>query len=281
MPSPISPSTLYLVATPIGNLSDLSARAIEILKHVDCIACEDTRHSRVLLDANGITTPTTSLPAFAEGQRADALVQRLKDGQSLALISDAGSPAISDPGERLVAECVAAGLRVVPVPGASAVIAALSASGLPTSRFHFLGFLPRTQGDARAMLDEVAGLSATLVLYESPRRVTETLALLEEVLGDRPACVARELTKVHEEFLRGSLSSLRRALEVREVLGELVVLVQGREQAARWTEAEVRTALDAGLSRGERLKSLSNEIAKASGWSSQDVYRIGVALKAH
>jgi 16S rRNA (cytidine1402-2'-O)-methyltransferase len=234
----------------------------------------------VLLDANGISTPTTSLPAFAEGARADALVEKLTAGASLALISDAGSPAISDPGERLVAECVAANVRVVPIPGASAVIAALSASGLPTSRFHFLGFLPRTASEARAMLDEVAGLTATLVLYESPRRVVDTLAVLREALGDRRACVARELTKMHEEFLRAPLSSLEATLAAREVLGEVVVLVEGRGVAARWTEAELLAALDAGLARGERLKTLSTELAKASGWSSQDVYRRGVARKS-
>lgn len=277
--SSVEPHTLYLVATPIGNLGDLTSRAVEVLKAVDCIACEDTRHSRVLLDAHGIGTPTTSLPAFAEGARAEGLVQRLKDGQALALISDAGSPAISDPGERLVAECVAAGLRVVPVPGPSAVIAALSASGLPTSRFHFLGFLPRTQSEARAMVDEVAGLPATLVLYESPRRVVETLGLLEAVLGDRPACVARELTKLHETFVRGRLSEVRARLAEGEVLGEIVVLVQGRAGQGRWGEAEVRAALEAGLGRGERLKTLAGEVAKASGWSSQDVYRLGVGLK--
>jgi 16S rRNA (cytidine1402-2'-O)-methyltransferase len=275
----VEASTLYLVATPIGNLGDVTSRAIEVLSAVDLIACEDTRHSRVLLEANGITTPTTSLPAFAEGARADALVERMKAGASVALISDAGSPAISDPGERLVAECVAAGLPVVPVPGASAVIAALSASGLSTSRFHFLGFLPRTESEARAMLDEVAGLSASLVLYESPRRLVETLARLREVLGDRPACVARELTKKHEEFLRGPLSTLEATLGAREVLGEVVVVVQGRQAEARWTEAEVLAALDTGLARGERLKGLSTELAKASGWSAQELYRRGVTRK--
>ncbi|MDX2011968.1 MAG: 16S rRNA (cytidine(1402)-2'-O)-methyltransferase [Myxococcaceae bacterium] len=276
----VEPSTLYLVATPIGNLGDVTARAIEVLRGVELIACEDTRHSRVLLDAHGITTPTTSLPAFAEGARADALVEKLKGGASVALISDAGSPAISDPGERLVAECVAAGLTVVPVPGASAVIAALSASGLPTSRFHFLGFLPRTASEARAMLDEVAGLSATLVLYESPRRLVETLALLHEALGDRPACVARELTKKHEEFSRGALSALRASWATREVLGEVVIVVQGRATEARWSEAEVQAALEAGLARGERLKALSTELARASGWPAQELYRRGVAAKA-
>jgi 16S rRNA (cytidine1402-2'-O)-methyltransferase len=275
----VEPSTLYLVATPIGNLGDVTARAIEVLRGVELIACEDTRHSRVLLDAHGVTTPTTSLPAFAEGARADALVEKLKAGASIALISDAGSPAISDPGERLVSECVAAGLTVVPVPGASAVIAALSASGLSTSRFHFLGFLPRTASEARTMLDEVAGLSATLVLYESPRRLVETLALLHEALGDRPACVARELTKKHEEFSRGSLSALKASWAAREVLGEVVIVVQGRAAQARWSDAEVQAALEAGLARGERLKALSTELAKASGWPAQEIYRRGVARK--
>ncbi|MCA2978385.1 MAG: 16S rRNA (cytidine(1402)-2'-O)-methyltransferase [Myxococcaceae bacterium] len=275
----VEPSTLYLVATPIGNLGDVTARALEVLRGVDLIACEDTRHSRVLLDAHGISTPTTSLPAFAEGARADALVARLAGGASIALISDAGSPAISDPGERLVAECRDAGLPVVPIPGPSAVIAALSASGLPTSRFHFLGFLPRTASDARAMLDEVSGLSATVVLFESPRRLVDTLALLQEALGDRPACVARELTKRHEAFSRGALSALEAAFSAREVLGEVVIVVRGREAATRWSEAELLAALDAGLARGERLKPLSTELARASGWSSQDVYRRGIARK--
>jgi 16S rRNA (cytidine1402-2'-O)-methyltransferase len=250
-----------------------------VLRSVDLIACEDTRHSRVLLDANGITTRTTSLPAFAEGARADALLDRLLAGASIALISDAGSPAISDPGEQVVAACVQAGLRVVPIPGASAVIAALSASGLPTARFHFLGFLPRTDLDARAMLDEVSALSSTLVLYESPRRVAETLRLLRETLGDRPACIGRELTKVHEEFLRGTLSELEARCRGTEPLGEFVVLVHGREREERWPEADVVSALQAGLSRGERLKPLSTELAKAAGWTSQDVYRLGVTLR--
>lgn len=278
--SSVARSTLYLVATPIGHLGDLTARAVEVLRQVDCIACEDTRHSRVLLDAHGITTPTVSLPAFAEGQRAEGLVRRLQAGEALALISDAGSPAISDPGERLVAECVAANIAVVPVPGPSAVIAALSASGLPTSRFHFLGFLPRTESDARAMLDEVAGLSATLVLYESPRRIVDTLALLERSLGDRQACLARELTKRFETFMRSSLSGLRAQLDGTEVLGEIVLVVAGRASVGKWPEAELRAALEAGLARRERLKSLATELARASGWSSQDVYRLGVSLKS-
>ncbi|MEW6434534.1 MAG: 16S rRNA (cytidine(1402)-2'-O)-methyltransferase [Myxococcota bacterium] len=273
------PGRLFLVATPIGNLGDLSPRAVEVLKAVQVIACEDTRHSRHLLEKFGIGTATTSLPAFAEGERAHALVARLAAGDDVALVTDAGSPGISDPGERLVAEALAAGATVVPVPGPAALIAALSASGLPTGRFHFLGFLPRQASEARAMLDEVAGLSATLVLYESPRRVGATLTLLQEALGDRRACVARELTKVHEEFVRAPLSELSARYRDAEVKGEVVVVVEGRVRAARWPEAEVVAALEAGLARGERLKALAGDVAKASGWSSQELYRRGLALK--
>jgi 16S rRNA (cytidine1402-2'-O)-methyltransferase len=189
-------------------------------------------------------------------------------------VTDAGSPGISDPGEALVAEAVARGIRVVPVPGPSAVIAALSASGLPSGRFHFLGFLPRSGPDRRALLDEVAGLRATLVLYESAKRVGETLADLAAALGDRRAVVARELTKMHEEFVRGSLSELA-ARYRHSPLGEVVLLVEGRTEAPRWTEAEVKAALEKGLARGERLKSLSTEIAREAGWTSAEVYRLG------
>lgn len=273
------PGRLFLVATPIGNLGDLTSRAIDTLKAVTAVVCEDTRHSRVLLDRFGISVPTLSLPAFAEGERAQSFIERLKRGDDLALVTDAGSPAISDPGERLVAEAVAAGITVIPIPGAAALIAALSASGLPTGRFHFLGFLPRTVSEARAMLDEVSGLSATLVVYESPKRVGETLKLMLDVFGPRRACVARELTKLHEEFVRDSLDALVTRYETAEVLGEVVVVVEGRTGETRWSEAELRTGLEAGLARGERLKSLATDIAKRAGWSSQEVYRMGLSLK--
>ncbi|HYO67462.1 MAG TPA: 16S rRNA (cytidine(1402)-2'-O)-methyltransferase, partial [Archangium sp.] len=200
--------TLYLVATPIGNLGDLSTRALETLRAVSFVACEDTRHSRVLLDHFGISADTVSLPAFAEGQRAGRILERLEAGEDCALVTDAGSPGISDPGEKLVAEAIERGVKVVPIPGATALVAALSASGLPTGRFHFLGFLPRKGPERQAMLEEVAPLSATVGIYESPRRLAETLADLQEAWGDRRACVARELTKLHEEFVRGPLSEL-------------------------------------------------------------------------
>jgi 16S rRNA (cytidine1402-2'-O)-methyltransferase len=271
--------TLYLVATPIGNLGDLSSRALETLRQVSFVACEDTRHSRVLLDHFGISADTVSLPAFAEGQRAGRILDRLQAGEDCALVTDAGSPGISDPGEKLVAEALERGLKVVPVPGPTALVAALSASGLPTGRFHFLGFLPRKGPERQAMLEEVAPLSATIALYESPRRLAETLVDLKDALGDRRVVVARELTKVHEEFVRGTLTSLAERYASEEPRGEVVVLVEGRTGERRWSEEELRRALEEGLGRGEKLKGLSTELARRAGWSGQDVYRLGLGLK--
>ncbi|MGZ6130827.1 MAG: 16S rRNA (cytidine(1402)-2'-O)-methyltransferase [Myxococcaceae bacterium] len=268
--------TLHLVATPIGNLGDMTARGAEVLRTVAFVVCEDTRHSGPWLRSLGVRAPLLSLPAFAEKERIGAIVARLEGGEDGALVTDAGSPGISDPGEALVAEAVSRGIRVVPVPGPSAVIAALSASGLPSGRFHFLGFLPRTGPDRSAVLEEVAGLRATLVLYESARRLGETLVELASALGPRRAVVARELTKVHEEFVRGNLAELAERYRGEPPLGEVVVLVQGRGEAARWTEAEVQAALDSGLGRGERLKALSTEVARQAGWTSAEVYRIGL-----
>lgn len=267
--------TLHLVATPIGNLGDVTTRAVEVLRAVGFVVCEDTRHSGPWLRQLGVQAPLLSLPAFAEKERIGGIVARLEGGEDGALVTDAGSPGISDPGEALVVEAVARGIRVLPVPGPSAVIAALSASGLPSGRFHFLGFLPRSGPDRTAVLDEVAGLRATLVIYESARRLGETLAELEKALGARRSVVARELTKVHEEFVRGTLGELVARYRDEPPLGEVVVLVEGRTEAVRWTESEVRAALEAGLARGERLKSLSTEIARQAGWTSAEVYRLG------
>ncbi|HTS80079.1 MAG TPA: 16S rRNA (cytidine(1402)-2'-O)-methyltransferase [Myxococcaceae bacterium] len=268
--------TLHLVATPIGNLGDVSTRAVEVLRAAAFVVCEDTRHSGPWLRSLGVAAPLVSLPAFAEKERIGGIVARLEGGEDGALVTDAGSPGVSDPGEALVAEAVARGIRVVPVPGPSAVIAALSASGLPSGRFHFLGFLPRSGPDRTAVLEEVAGLRATLVLYESARRLGETLVDLERAVGPRRAVVARELTKVHEEFVRGTLSELVARYRGEPPLGEVVVLVEGRTEVARWTEAEVVAALEVGLARGQRLKSLSTEIARQAGWTSAEVYRLGV-----
>jgi len=271
---------LHLVATPIGNLADITQRALETLRTVDFVVCEDTRHSRILLDHYGISADTTSLPAFAEGQRAGRILDRLEAGESCALITDAGSPAISDPGEALVAEALERGIRVVPVPGPVALIAALSASGLPTGRFHFLGFLPRSGPERGELLAEVAPLRATLLIYESPRRVGATLEDLARALGGgRRACLARELTKRFETFERGTLDELALRFADAEVLGEIVLVVEGRRGSGRWSEDEVKAALASGLERGERLKALSNEVAKEAGWTGADVYRLGLGLK--
>jgi 16S rRNA (cytidine1402-2'-O)-methyltransferase len=271
--------TLFLVATPLGNLGDFTLRALEVLGRVRFVVCEDTRRSRTLLHHHGLSKDLVSLPAFAEGARAEGILNRVSAGEDCALITDAGSPAISDPGELLVREAIDRGLRVEAVPGPAAVIAALSVSGLPTGRFHFLGFLPRDGADRRALLAEVAQLRATLVLYESPRRVAETLKDLRGAFGDRPACVARELTKVHEEIVRGTLEGLSARYEGAEVLGEVVIVVGGRAGESRWSEAEVLAALRDGLSQGEKLKGLSTEVAKRAGWSGQEVYRLGLSLK--
>lgn len=270
---------LFLVATPIGNLGDVTERARQILAQVGFVACEDTRRTQVLCEHLGVRASLVSLPAFAEGQRAAKLVERIVAGEDCALVTDAGSPGISDPGEHLVREALERGVQVVPVPGATALVAALSASGLPTGRFHFLGFLPRKGPERRAMVEEVRETTATLVLYEAPHRLGETLALLVEVLGDRRACVGRELTKVHEEFVRESLSKLTERYQRAPALGEVVIVVEGRTGHERWTTDEVSAALSDGLARGERLKELSGDVARRAGWASQQVYRLGLALK--
>ncbi len=270
------PGTLFVVATPIGNLGDLSPRAVEVLAAARFVVCEDTRHTRGLLTRHGIDAELLSLPAFDEPNRVAGILERLLQGHDGAVVSDAGTPGISDPGEQLVARAVAAGVRVVPIPGPSAVIAALSASGLPTGRFHFLGFLPRERGASVEMLEEVASLRASLVLYEAPGRVARTLALAAEVLGPRPACVARELTKLHEEFDRGTLPELASRWAAREVLGELVIIIGGRQAAGRWTEAQVQEALLRELGAGGHLKELSQQIGRVAGWPAKDVYRLGL-----
>ncbi len=270
--------TLFLVATPIGNLADISARAVETLRNASFIVCEDTRHSRVLLSHYGISKETVSMPGFAERQRAAHILERISEGEDCALITDAGTPGISDPGEALVAGAVELGIRITPIPGPSAAVAALTASGLPTARFHFLGFPPRKRAEREKVLAEVELLQATLVLYESPQRLLELLRDLNAALGPRRACIARELTKVHEELVRGTLPELVARYEGREVLGEIVVVVEGRTGAAPWSEEEIRSALVEGLDRGEPLKAVSKDLAQRSGWSARDLYRIGLSL---
>jgi 16S rRNA (cytidine1402-2'-O)-methyltransferase len=222
---PLTAGTLYLVATPIGNLEDITLRALRTLRECDVVAAEDTRRTGQLLRHFDISKPLLSYFQFNEARRSEEIIERLKRGQKVALVTDAGSPGISDPGERVVKAAVAAGLRVESVPGPVALVAALTASGLPTDEFHFLGFLPHKSGQRRKELERLRNVSGTLVLYESPYRITKLLTELVEVYGEREVVLARELTKKFEEYLRGTPAALLKALEQRSVKGEFVVLI--------------------------------------------------------
>ncbi len=231
---PLAPG-LYLVATPIGNLGDITLRALDVLRRVDRIACEDTRQTQKLLNHFQIATPTISCHEHNERGRAPQLIEALKNGGRIALVSDAGTPGVSDPGAWLTAEAIAAGVPVVPIPGANAALSALIASGLPAGEFHFLGFLPEKAGARRTCLEALAqGATApTLIFYEAPHRILETLADLEAVWGpELQVVLARELTKMHEEFVRGTVGSVRRELAARDrIRGEITLLVRLPAQA--------------------------------------------------
>ena len=225
----IEAGTLYLVSTPIGNLEDLSPRARRMIAWVDLVLAEDTRRTGKLLAAIGVSRPQLSLHEHNELQRCEEILARLEQGEAIALVSDAGTPLVSDPGYPLVSRAVARGIRVVPIPGPSAILAALCASGMPAGRFTFLGFLPRRAGAARRLVEQAAGLETTLVIFESPRRLVATLGLIGEVLGERRVCVARELTKMHEEIVRGPVSEIVKELSSRSIKGEVTLVVEGGE----------------------------------------------------
>ena len=224
-PAPLSPGTLYLVATPIGNLEDITLRALRTLQACDVVAAEDTRRTGALLKHFDISKPLISYFQFNEARRSEQILERLRRGETVALVADAGSPGISDPGERVVQAVIAARLRVEPVPGPSAVVAALTASGLATAEFHFVGFLPHKSGQRRNKLAALKETPGTLVIYESPYRVEKLLGELAEVFPDRQVVLARELTKKFEEFLRGKPAELLEQTRNRTLKGEFVVLV--------------------------------------------------------
>lgn len=230
---------LYLVATPIGNLGDITFRAVEVLKACDVILCEDTRHSRVLLQKYDIDRPLRSYHKFNERARCDGLIEEMKSGTSFALISDAGTPGISDPGEIIVAACVEAGITVSAAPGPCAAIQALSASGLSTSRFQFIGFLPKKE---QALKDAIIGMleyTGTTACYESPRRIADTLAVIAKFSPERQCCVARELTKKFEEYVRGTASEVLETLEARDAIkGEIVLVVGGCNENDKWSDLD-------------------------------------------
>ena len=222
---PLTSATLYLVATPIGNLEDITLRAIRVLRECDVVAAEDTRHSGQLLKHFGISKPLLSYFQFNEARRSEEIIDRLRRGEKVALVTDAGSPGISDPGERVVKAAIAAGFRVEAVPGACALVAGLTASGLPTDEFHFIGFLPHKSGQRRNKLESLKAFEGTLVLYESPYRIEKVLGELNEVFPERTVVLARELTKKFEEFLRGKPSELLEQTKKRSLKGEFVVMI--------------------------------------------------------
>lgn len=221
----LQPATLYLVATPIGNLEDITLRALRVLRECDVVAAEDTRRTGQLLRHFDISKPLLSYFQFNEARRSEELIERLRRGEKIALVTDAGSPGISDPGERVVKAAIAAGFRVEPVPGPCALVAALTASGLPTDEFHFVGFLPHKSGQRRNKLESLKPFAGTLVLYESPYRIEKLLAELSAVFPERETVLARELTKKFEEFLRGKPAELLETAKKRRLKGEFVVLV--------------------------------------------------------
>ena len=221
----LQPGTLYLVATPIGNLEDITLRGLRVLRECDVVAAEDTRRSGQLLKHFGISKPLLSYFQFNEAKRSEEIIERLRRGEKIALVTDAGSPGISDPGERVVRAARAAGLRVEAVPGPCALVAALTASGLPTDEFHFVGFLPHKSGQRRRCLESLRSTPGTLVLYESPYRVERLLGELADLYPTRRVALARELTKLHEEFLRGTPAELRAQWDARPRKGEFVVLI--------------------------------------------------------
>ena len=223
----LRPSTLYLVATPIGNLEDITLRAVRTLRECDLVAAEDTRHTGQLLKHLGISKPLLSYFQFNEARRSEEILDRLRRGEKVALVSDAGTPGISDPGERVVKAALAAGFRVESVPGPCALVAALTASGLSTNEFHFIGFLPHKPGQRRKALERLQQVPGTAVIYESPYRISKLLGELQEIFPGRQVVLARELTKKFEEFLRGRPSELLEVLQKRSIKGEFVVLIEG------------------------------------------------------
>jgi 16S rRNA (cytidine1402-2'-O)-methyltransferase len=259
---------LYLVATPIGNLEDITLRALRILKEVDQIACEDTRHTQKLLSHYNIRKPLVSYHEHNELTRAPELVVAMEQGAQIALVSDAGVPLVSDPGYRLVTLCLRHRIPVVPIPGPSALLAALSASGLPNEEFLFAGFLPARSGERRRALERLRIEDRTIIFYEAPHRIEETLIDAHEILGDRPACIAREVTKLHEEFRRGSLAELAASLAEKPARGEITLLIgpvpAEEKSALRDTSQSLADRVDelirqAKLDRKEALKLAAKE----------------------
>ncbi|MBT3337356.1 MAG: 16S rRNA (cytidine(1402)-2'-O)-methyltransferase [Anaerolineae bacterium] len=266
--------TLYLVATPIGNLEDLSPRALRILGEVRLIAAEDTRVTGKLLSHFNISTSQISYHEHNKMSKLDRVLDSLNEGD-VALVSDAGTPAINDPGYELVRAALAAGHDVSPIPGPSAPITALSASGLATDAFLYLGYLSRKSNERRAKLQEVENLPYTLIFLESPHRILKALADIQAMLGNRQIVLAREITKLYEEFFRGDVAEAQAYFGEQEPRGEFTLVVAGKKlDNTKWTEASLKSALETGMAAGESPSALAKRLSKESGWARRDIYQM-------
>jgi 16S rRNA (cytidine1402-2'-O)-methyltransferase len=272
--------TLYLVSTPIGNLEDISLRALRILREADIIAAEDTRHTKKLLNHHQISAPLTSYFEHNKFQKGSYLLAKLKEGKNIALVSDAGTPGISDPGYHLIQLALNSSIRIVPVPGSSAVIAALSVSGLPTDSFVFEGFLPAQRGKRKRYLEDLKDERRTIVLYESPRRLLATLRDIEATIGEWDIAVCRELTKIHEEILRGTVAEVIEELKERKIKGEVTLIVAGSKKSQarlpdRLLDEIKRHQHDSGLP----LREIIRLVSKQTGIPRKEVYQESLKLK--
>jgi 16S rRNA (cytidine1402-2'-O)-methyltransferase len=271
--------TLYLVATPIGNLEDISARALRVLGEVQLIAAEDTRQTRKLLQHYQIHTAVTSYHEHSKLSKLDYVLEVLQNGE-VALVSDAGTPALNDPGYELVRAALEAGHTVSPIPGPSAPIAALVASGLPTDSFLYLGYLPRKKAERRGLLQEVRDLPFTLIFLEAPHRLLNSLEDLDAVLGNRQVAVARELTKLYEEIFRGNLEEAQAHFAAHPPRGEFTLVIEGRPAGEeRWTEEHLRSELSARLDRGDPPSQIAGQVASESAWPRREVYQLLLQLR--
>lgn len=264
--------TLYIVSTPIGNLEDITLRALRILKEVDVIAAEDTRHSLKLLSHYGISKPMISYWGEREKVKSEEILERLHSGQSVALISDAGTPGISDPGAVLIKKAIVENIQVVSIPGPSALIAALSLSGLPTEEFTFIGFLPPKKSQRQKVLKDLSLEPRTLIFYEAPHRILETLTDMEKIFIERRAALAKEITKIHEEVLRGSLSEILSKLEKTTIAGEYVIAVEGRTEGKKLTTDDILSEISSLMKKGLGRKEAVKKIAEAYGVSKKELY---------
>jgi 16S rRNA (cytidine1402-2'-O)-methyltransferase len=267
--------TLYLVATPIGNLEDMSPRAVRTLREARLVAAEDTRHTRQLLSHFDLHTPLTSYFEHNKLSKLETILSALADG-NVALVSDAGTPGINDPGYELVKAALAAGHTVSPVPGPCAPITALSASGLPTDAFLYLGYLPRKPSERREFIQKVARQPYTLVFLETPHRLLEALDDLLNTLSDRPMAAARELTKLHEQIVRGQISEVREHFTRYEPRGEFVLIMAGWRESPdeHWTEEQLQTEIERELKNGGKAKEISSRLALQSGWTKKEIYSL-------